>query len=376
MDSPVQFAVNVAGHFRDEAGIGAHGRHIVEILRAAGYPCRITFCDSSPHRKAAGIRGSDDTVLPLGVNVVAANIDYLPYLLDEVPDFLEDRYTIAYWIWDAEPLPAAWAARGNLVGEVWAGSRYSAGIFARSLQQPVLAVPYGVMPAEPVPANISRADLLLPSGFLFLFCFDALSFERKNPLGLIEAFGQAFNPGEGPKLVIKSINGDHAPEQMALLHQRAATHSDITLIDGYLDPDKLRALMSRADAYVSLHRAEGWAMSIAEAMADGKPVIATRHSGNLDYMTDETSFLIDWDSARVSPEADRWIETGSVWAEPRLEHAAECMRQVFWEPDAARARGRKAAEHMRKNHNIAVSAQIVRRRLDSLLGKTSATVER
>jgi hypothetical protein len=43
------------------------------------------------------------------------------------------------------------------------------------------------MPAEPVPVSVSRADLMLPSGFLFLFCFDALSFERKNPLGLIEA---------------------------------------------------------------------------------------------------------------------------------------------------------------------------------------------
>jgi glycosyltransferase involved in cell wall biosynthesis len=250
---------------------------------------------------------------------------------------------------------------------VWVGSRYSAGIFARSLQQPVLAVPYGVIPAEriPLPAD-TRTDQTPPSGFLFLFCFDALSFERKNPLGLIEAFSQAFRPGEGPKLVIKSTNGDHTPEQMALLRQRAALHPDITLIDGHLDSGALQKLLRSADAYVSLHRAEGWGMSIAESMADGKPVIATRHSGNLDYMTDETSFLVDWDSARVSPGTDRWIETGSIWAEPRLDQAAEYMRRVFRDPEAARVLGQKAAEHMRKNHSIAISAQIVRRRLDSL----------
>ena len=227
--SSVQFAVNVAGPFRDEAGIGAHGRHIVEIIRAAGYPCRITLCDSSPHRKAASIRESDNTDLPLAVNVVAVNIDYLPYFLDEAPDFLKDRYTIAYWIWETEPLPATWAARGNLVDEVWAGSRYSALIFARSLQQPVLAVPYGVMPAEPVPVSVSRADLMLPSGFLFLFCFDALSFERKNPWGLIEA-EDTINLGVSvtrlwlntPRLGRKPVTGG---DRMSWRYRRGASDS-------------------------------------------------------------------------------------------------------------------------------------------------------
>ena len=52
----------------------------------------------------------------------------------------------------------------------------------------------------------------MPEGFAFLSVFDYRSvFHRKNPLGLIRAFSDAFEPGEGPSLVIKSICGDEFP---------------------------------------------------------------------------------------------------------------------------------------------------------------------
>ena len=58
---------------------------------------------------------------------------------------------------------------------------------------------------------MTRERLHLPSNFLFLFVFDYFSIiERKNPIGLIGAFDRAFKPGEGPVLVIKSINGDES----------------------------------------------------------------------------------------------------------------------------------------------------------------------
>ena len=48
--------------------------------------------------------------------------------------------------------------------------------------------------------------------FVFLFAFSFHSVvERKDPFALIEAFRTAFEPGEGPVLVIKSIHGDHQP---------------------------------------------------------------------------------------------------------------------------------------------------------------------
>ena len=52
----------------------------------------------------------------------------------------------------------------------------------------------GAAPAEPA----EPLRLGVPDGFLFLFVFDYLStVQRKNPVGLIEAFKRAFAPGEG-----------------------------------------------------------------------------------------------------------------------------------------------------------------------------------
>jgi len=70
----------------------------------------------------------------------------------------------------------------------------------------IVPLPLEMPAAEPIP----REQLELPDGFMFLFSFDLLSiFERKNPLGIIDAFTRAFADGEGPILVLKCINGEH-----------------------------------------------------------------------------------------------------------------------------------------------------------------------
>ena len=42
-------------------------------------------------------------------------------------------------------------------------------------------------------------------------------------------------------------------------------------------------LIHCCDVYVSLHRAEGFGLGMAEAMKMGKAVIATNYSGNTDF---------------------------------------------------------------------------------------------
>ena len=61
----------------------------------------------------------------------------------------------------------------------------------------------------------ARAALGLPEGFVFLLVYDFNSvLARKNPVGLIEAFLRAFpDPGEGARLVLKSINAERHPNE-------------------------------------------------------------------------------------------------------------------------------------------------------------------
>ena len=74
----------------------------------------------------------------------------------------------------------------------------------------------------------------------------------------------------------------------------------------------MAALFARADCYVSLHRAEGFGLTLAESMALGKPVIATGFSGNTDFMTPANSYLVDWALTEVGPDAEHYPADGHV----------------------------------------------------------------
>ncbi len=103
------------------------------------------------------------------------------------------------------------AASARWVDEIWANSSFSAAAIARKVDVPVYPFPLPIR--TPAPPARSRYELDLPESFLFLFCFDFDSvFERKNPLGVVEAFKAAFPDGRGVHLHLKSINGNRHPD--------------------------------------------------------------------------------------------------------------------------------------------------------------------
>jgi glycosyltransferase involved in cell wall biosynthesis len=102
----------------------------------------------------------------------------------------------------------------------------------------------------------------------------------------------------------------------------------VSFLSGELSRAQILALLSVVDSYVSLHRAEGFGYTCAEAMACRRPVIASRYSGNLDFMDDGNSLLVDCREVEVE-DGDGPFVRGSVWAEPSLEQAAAHMRSVF-----------------------------------------------
>ncbi len=112
----------------------------------------------------------------------------------------------------------------------------------RETSKPVLTFPLPVL--VPPPPALGRADIGLPEdAFVFLFVFDFFStLQRKNPLGLIDAFTRAFpEPGQA-LLYLKSINGSRAPSDLARVREAAEGRPDIVLSDGYLEGDRLTAL--------------------------------------------------------------------------------------------------------------------------------------
>jgi glycosyltransferase involved in cell wall biosynthesis len=136
-------------------------------------------------------------------------------------------------------------------------------------------------------------------------------------------------------------------------------------MDGYLSQIENHTLTALADCYVSLHRSEGFGLTIAEAMALGKPVVATGYSGNLEFMTAENSYLCPFVRCPVGPEREPY-PADSHWSEPDVNAAAKILRQVYDSRDEARARGSRGAQDIQASHSLAISGQVIRDRLATI----------
>ena len=213
---------------------------------------------------------------------------------------------------------------------------------------------------------IPRARFGLPGDqFLFAFVFDMGSTAaRKNPLGVVEAYRKAFGDRGDVGLVLKVARGWQDPKTLAAL-KAVADGRRIHLLDEVLAPEEVHGLIGGCDAYVSLHRSEGFGLTLAEAMSLGKPTIATRYSGNLDFMSPDNSLLVDYVRAPIAASA-RVYRKGCLWADPSTDHAADSMRWIVAHPGEAKQLGLRARASIRETLSLAAAGERMRHRLSRI----------
>ncbi len=360
-----RWGVNVVGFFTAELGVGEAARLLIAGLDARQIPALPIQGHLMPPSRR-GIDFSymtpDDAAYP--INILCINGDGIPVFAREAGRaFFERRYSIALWWWEAGEPPASWTPAYELIDEVWVASRHIYEAIAPSSPVPVVQVRLPLV--APEVADRSRAQLGLPQdGFLFLCVHDYHSVAaRKNPVAVIDAFRRAFPPGSGAKLVVKSINASTHPGEHARAVLAAGDHADIVLLDHYVPVAEKNAIIAACDCYISLHRSEGFGIPLAEAMMLGKPVIATRYGGSLEFMNDENSYLVDYTPVAVGDGAYPYAPD-AVWAEPDVEHAAALMRHVFTDQQHARERGQLARRQVLERHAPAVAGETMERRLE------------
>lgn len=350
---------NLMAYLNAATGMGEAGRSTLRALRACEYP---VWTHALPEATNEFPPAAPPTRGPHPFNLFQVNADVTPHIFQSMGTrFFAERKTVGLWSWEMAEFPPEWHDRFGHVQEVWVPSEY-----IRAALQPVSPIPVHRMPhvVEPVESRTATRETsgLPHDKFLFLFAFDALSVvERKNPFAVIEAYKQAFGPHpEKTTLVIKVNNrslveGDTArylgvPEHFGQELAARVQGVEGILLDTRLDRAGAHALIQLCDCYVSLHRCEGFGLTMAEAMYFGKPCIATAYSANLDFMNARNSYLVE--ARMVGLERDYGpYRAGWTWAEPIIDRAAAWMQHVVKHPEDGAARGAQAACDVRTVYN-------------------------
>lgn len=363
--SSVREGVELVGYLKAAVGVGEAARRYVEALRAVDVPVVEHDIPLEGRDLAGGSRTSAPAHAPdrIGFSILCLNPEQMvPYLHGDMGAVLPRRNMVGIWSWEVDVIPEGWRAAAELVTEVWTYSRFAAELIQPAVDVPVFAVPPPISPPSARPVCPPQ----LPEGFRVLVMFDYLStLERKNPLGAIRAFREAFDHNDRAVLVLKSMNGRHRPLQRDELQAAAAGRSDIVVIDRTMSAAERDGLVAGCDCLLSLHRSEGHGLALAEAMVAGKPVVATAYGGNTEFMTDENSYPVRWSPSPVGPGVEHY-PAGARWAEPDIVHAARLLRAVREDREDAGVR----AERGRADVTSLLSRQAVgaamRTRLESL----------
>jgi glycosyltransferase involved in cell wall biosynthesis len=364
---PVQNApgVNILGYFGSDLGIGEAARSLAGSCDEAGIA--VTRIDAG-ELFAAPVSTIGATSFPRHeqrpIDILFYNADVTLAAAQHLRAIgHHSGYRIGFWHWEQLILPQRFHDAFAEVDELWVPSTFIQKAIGPVAPVPVVMIPHAVR-FTPTP-GVKRSAFGLPEDkCLVLVMYDFHSFqERKNPQAAIAAFRQAKAAEPSLGLVIKTINAQHHQRERQELKDALRDVTDVTFIDAALTRQQAWDLQMCCDILLSLHRAEGFGLILAEMMYLGKAVVATGWSANMDFMDESNSLPVAFE-LKPLPRPIGPYEAGIPWAEPDIDHASAALRRLITDRHLASRLGHNARETILRTLDPQVVGARVRQRLD------------
>ncbi len=363
------FGVNIVGFPQGVLGLGEDARMAAQAMQLGGFDVALVNAPmSGPSRIDMSMNHllRDDLAYQVSLFCLPPP-EMVRLTLEGGRRLVEsDTYRIGAWPWELPHWPSAFGPADAFVDEIWAQSHFVEAAYTRLGSPRVKHMPMAVV--IPEPREIDRKRFGLPEhDFLFYLMFDGNSWlTRKNPVAGVMAFKQAFaRETSGVGLVVKAMNVRDDDPTWRQVRELAVADDRIHIVSERLDRQDTIDFMASCDAYISLHRSEGFGRVIAEAMALGQPVIVTNFSGNVDFCDEETSLLVDGELVPLRA-GDYLFHEGQYWCDPDIGIASKQIARAFGDAALRERIARAGRARIKRDYSMAAVARAYEQRLNEI----------
>ncbi len=263
-------------------------------------------------------------------------------------EIFDGHVNIGFWLWETPEIPKEWVPLCSWYDEIWTPSAFVTDAVRKVSERNVRTLRFGLNPvnekkiSESDKAQIRERFGIPGDALVHIIMFDGRSgFERKNPEGAIKAYTAAYpEERENVWLVVKAKCADR--KQMKLLKSLLKDYKNVVWIEELLSRRDTDALIASSDILISLHRAEGFGLPIAEAMQMGCVAVATDYSSTTEFVSEDAAVAVPYTPVRISHDVSVYRK-GTLWAEPDIAAAAAAIRRLGDDPDYRRRLSERAA---------------------------------
>ncbi|MEY8348447.1 glycosyltransferase [Bacillus cereus] len=270
-------------------------------------------------------------------------------------------YSILNTVWETPKIPNSWLPIINKFDAVCVPcSQNMEAMINSGVNIPVFLVPHGADTNKYKPEN---EKLLLEEAkgkFIFVSVFDFQ--HRKNPETLLKAYWKEFTSDDHVALVIKTYGdtGERIKNKIFEYKKKLGFGDEtasLFIMTGILGEKQFRGIYTLGNAFVLPTRGEGVGLPFIEALSSGIPVIATGWGGQMDFLNEKNSFLIDYKLSYpgISMNDENTIATlyrdlfeaeGQIWAEADINDLQKQMRYAYENPDLCQQKGYQGRKDM------------------------------